>query len=188
MKAFKHKRRVMLEYDQTAEIYDVQYSSEQKVKMQRALKHLNFNSAWLVLDLGCGTGLLFEYLKEKAQWIIGLDFSSEILRLAKRRVEGINQMSLIRADADHMPFRDELFHIIFVFTLLQNMPEPVQTLEEIKRVSKHGAKIVITGLKKSFSIKEFKALLQIAGLDVSELVSEGLKDYVAICLKNNKVC
>ena len=68
------------------------------------------------------------------------------------------------------------------------MPEPVQTLEEIKRVSRHGAKIVITGLKKSFSIKEFKALLEMAGLKVSEMVSEDLKDHVAICLKTIKAC
>ncbi|MCJ7770418.1 class I SAM-dependent methyltransferase, partial [Candidatus Bathyarchaeota archaeon] len=39
------------------------------------------------------------------------------------------------ADADHLPFREQVFDSVFSFTLLQNMPDPSFTLCEILRVA-----------------------------------------------------
>jgi hypothetical protein len=69
--------------------------------------------------------------------------------------------------------------------VLQNMPKPLETLSEVKRSAKHAASIVVTGLKKAFSLKAFGELLQNAGLHVVTLEdADALKCYVAVTVQN----
>ena len=92
---------------------------------------------------------------------------------------------MVQADADHLPFRNGSFNVVFAFTVLQNMPKPLETLNEIKRTAKHDAIIAVTGLKKAFPKDAFEELLQNAGLSVVSLKDEdALKCYVAISLQN----
>jgi ubiquinone/menaquinone biosynthesis C-methylase UbiE len=154
---------------------------EQEAKMKAALKHLMIKSSFAVLDLGCGTGLLFNFLNGKVKLLIGLDLSLAVLKLAKKQASDVGKFSLVRADADYVPFRENIFHVVFAFTLLQNMPDPIRTLREIIRISKPYGKVVVTGLKKSFSWKEFKTLLEKAGLKILRVSDGELKGYVVLC-------
>ena len=114
--------------------------------------------------------------------MIGLDISREMLRRAKTRAKRFRRVSLIQADADHMPFPDSTFDKVFAITLLQNVPDIEKTVKEMIRVSKPDATLVITGLKKSFSVEGFLEGLVKAGLRVLSLNSdEDLKGYVATC-------
>jgi len=182
MKEFEHKREIMLMYDRTAETYDGRYFEEQDAKIRAALnsKPLTFNSKNVVLDLGCGTGFLFPHLREKVEMLVGLDFSPNILKLAKKRTT--DNVSLIRADADYMPFRKHVFDVVFAFTLLQNMPNPAKTLDEMKRVTKPYGKMVVTALKRKFSLETFQRLLEHGNLQILEWLDGDLKGYMAICV------
>jgi ubiquinone/menaquinone biosynthesis C-methylase UbiE len=177
------KREVMERYDLTAHMYDMRYAEEQKAKFEAALKSLKAKSYGRVLDAGCGTGLLFGHVASKAEMVVGLEISRETLLKAKERAGGFRNIHLVMADADFMPFRDGAFHTVFAFTLIQNMPDPAKTLKEIKRVAENNAQIIVTGLKKIFSLQTFKSLLKNAGLEIVSLEWEHLKCYVAACLK-----
>jgi ubiquinone/menaquinone biosynthesis C-methylase UbiE len=92
---------------------------------------------------------------------------------------------LVQADADHLPFKNDHFSVVFAFTVLQNMPKPLETLSEIKRIAECGAYVVVTGLKKVFSLEAFRALLQDAGLQVVSINdTDALKCYVAVTFRN----
>lgn len=184
MDGWSKKRRVMRLYNLTAHIYDARYAEEQNAKINAALESLNIEDYGIVLDAGCGTGLLFERVAGKAVMVVGLDFSREILLQAKKRAHALRNVHIILADADSMPFKGEIFDFVFAFTLLQNMPNCARTLQEIKRVAKYGAFVVITGLKKTFTLESFKDLLRNADLDIASLKCEGLKCYVAVCIKS----
>jgi len=173
------KQGVMKYYDAVAKIYDLQYGREQRTKMEFALKNLHLKSKSLILDVGCGTGILFEYLLDKVEIIVGVDISKNILKKAKEKLEDVDNAFLIQADADHLPFPNRVFDAIFAVTLLQNMPSPITTLKEIERVAKSGAPILVTGLKKSFRFKDFKMMLKDFLLEKVWNLEE-LKDYVAL--------
>ena len=65
------------------------------------------------------------------------------------------------------------------------MPKPLETLSEIKRIVECGAYVVVTGLKKVFSLEAFQALLQDAGLQVVSIDdTDALKCYVAVTVRN----
>lgn len=181
MSEWNKKRSVMKRYDLTAHIYDTRYAEEQTAKIEAALENLNIEKHSLVLDAGCGTGLLFCYVADKAETTVAVDISRKILLQAKKRAKNFANVHLILADADYMPLKGIVFSHVFGITLIQNMPNPVETLNEIKRVAKEDAAIVVTGLKKTFTRQVFEKLLQDAGLSVVSLKGEDLKCYVAVC-------
>lgn len=185
MSEWKLKRDNIQRYDVTAKIYDVRYAEEQKAKIETALKSVKLDGHGLILDCGCGTGLLFEYVAGKADMVVGLDISKRILAEAKRRAEAFNNIGLVLADGDYQPFRDSAFSHVFAITLLQNMPNPKKTLREILRVAEEDAYIIVTGLKKKFSMENFEGLLRKLGLNLIGISngSERLKCYVAVCRK-----
>jgi ubiquinone/menaquinone biosynthesis C-methylase UbiE len=144
---------------------------------------------WLILDIGCGTGILFDHIADKADAIVGLDLSKKPLLQGKERVrnEGLRNVQLIQADADNMPFRKEAFNATFAITFLQNTPNPSETLTEIKRVARNDAFFVITGLKKIFNKQVFQQLLRDSRLNTLVLEDQNLKCYVAICTNSPMV-
>jgi ubiquinone/menaquinone biosynthesis C-methylase UbiE len=183
MSEWNKKLRVMRRYDLTAHIYDMRYSEEQTAKIHAALESVRVKKHSIILDAGCGTGLLLDHVAEKAETIVGLDISRKILLLAKERSRKFANVHLIWADADNLPFNAEVFSHVFAMTLIQNLPNPAKTLNEIKRTTRNDAVIVVTGLKKKFSLKGFVKLLRKTGLSKIEIKNENLKCYVAICFK-----
>ena len=184
MKGWKKKRDIMRRYDATAQIYDARYEEEQTAKYAAALENLQKRELKLVLDVGCGTGLLFSHITQMSRRIIGVDISRKTLLKAKERTKNLTNVEVILADADFIPLRENIVDRLFAITVLQNSPNPAQTLNESKRISKTEADIVITGLKKVFSLEDFRDLLQKAGLRVECFVDEEtLKCYVAMCKK-----
>lgn len=181
MSEWNKKRYVMQRYDSTAHIYDMRYAEEQTAKIEVAMENVNVERESMVLDVGCGTGLLFKYVANKAEAVVGLDISRKILLKAKERVKEFPNVHLILADADNMPLKEGIFSHLFVVTLIQNMPNPVKTLNEAKRATKENAFIVVTGLKKKFPMEVFKSLLQNACLNVIALKSESLNCHVGVC-------
>jgi ubiquinone/menaquinone biosynthesis C-methylase UbiE len=182
MKNWKDKQITMRHYDLQAAIYDVQYLDEQNSKIESVLKNMKLNLNEYVLDLGCGTGFLFQQLSEKTGKVVGLDLSKKALQEAKKRMEKTSNVSLVCADADNTPFRDSVFDKIFSITVLQNMPDPAKTVREMKRVCKARCIFALTGLKKKFTLDSFVALLESAQLKVKTLdKDQKLKGFIAIC-------
>jgi ubiquinone/menaquinone biosynthesis C-methylase UbiE len=182
MSGWQKKRRVMRRYDLTAEMYDNRYAEEQTAKIIAALKNLTQHNGF-ILDAGCGTGLLFNFVADKAKLTVGIDISKKTLMQALRQIEDLKipNIFLVQADLDNMPFETGVFGRIFSMTVLQNSPDRSQTLAEIKRVGKNDATFVITGLKSIFSKVAFRRLLKNAGMRITAFEDENLKCYVAIC-------
>lgn len=187
MSKWKHKRTVMQRYNLTANMYDVRYAEEQEAKYKAALEGLNMTHCSKVLDVGCGTGLLFNHVSEKADLVVGVDVSRQLLLQAKERANEHSNVYVVQADADHLPLKDDCFDAVFAFTVLQNIPKPVETLVEIRRAAKHDAQIVVSGLKAAIDLEVFSDLLQKAGLVVVSLRNEdALRCHVVTCVQGSK--
>jgi ubiquinone/menaquinone biosynthesis C-methylase UbiE len=183
---WKQKRSAIRHYNQTAKTYDRQYTEEQNVKIGVALESLTqpIDKNAVILDAGCGTGILFPHIARKAKQTVGIDTSIELLNKAKTKTKAYPNTVLIKADADFLPFKTETFTHTFAFTLLQNTPHPRSTMEEIKRVTRRDATLVITGLKKHFTQTAFVKLLEDVQLEILIMkTNKELKDFVTVCRK-----
>jgi ubiquinone/menaquinone biosynthesis C-methylase UbiE len=178
---WRKKRQIMQRYDITAGIYDARYAEEQRAKIEAALKHVSIMSDDEVLDVGCGSGLLSDYIADRVRRIIALDISKRTLLEAKRRTKRFKNAELLLADADNLPLREKQFTRIFVLTVIQNLPNPVEMLNEARRAARNGCVFIVTGLKRVFSREAFKTLLHEAGMKVIAWEDEErLKCYVAV--------
>ena len=136
------KKFIEEQYNLTAEMYDSRYKDIQLEKYHTLLSNLDISGN--ILDLGCGTGFLQEFLTKSK--LIGVDISFEMLRLARARKEKI-----IQADLDFLPFRNNSFDHVLSFTSLQNLPSFTKALQEIARVIKPNKIAAVSILEKSVS-------------------------------------
>jgi len=184
MKAWTHKRRIMRRYNQSARVYDAQYSDEQEAKIKAIMQSVHLPRDSRVLDAGCGSGLLFKDLVGRTRLIVGIDTSRNLLQEARRKAQRYRNVAVIMADADSMPFGSETFDAVFAVTLLQNTPNPRITLNELSRVSTRNASIAVTGLRKQFTRDGFVKMLHQAALKIDTLkLDENNREYVCVCRK-----
>jgi ubiquinone/menaquinone biosynthesis C-methylase UbiE len=184
MAQWKQKRAHMQYYDKTSHLYDTRYAEEQRLKIDAALEILEPALQSKYVDLGCGTGLLLPKIMKSAKTIVCLDMSKGMLRKVKPSLRRSANVHLIQADVDYTPLRRGYFNVAFAVTLLQNTPNPEQSLQEMKRITRPDAAMIITGLKKCFTPKSLLALLQDAGFQTHLLnTDDGLKCHIASCRK-----
>lgn len=165
-------------------MYDGRYAEEQKAKFGTAIKKVTVVNA-TILDVGCGSGLFFGQVAEQAKIVVGVDLSRKLLLLAKEKAKPFQNVVVLQADADNLPFADSAFDAVFAFTVLQNLPKPLLALNEIKRVVQRGGIVTVSGLKKAFSLAKFLDLLETASLKLVSFVDEEeLKCYVAVLANN----
>ena len=155
-------------YDITAEHYDKRYKDIQFEKYKLALSFLD-NIEGSILDVGCGTGLLAEFLDME---IDGIDISRGMLEMSKGRLR------YVQGDARKLPYADSSFDIVFSFTVLQNIKDYEVALKEIRRVMKSGARCVLTYLNKKEYSKIGDSIDSIFKVDDSFSFSE---DVFYIC-------
>jgi ubiquinone/menaquinone biosynthesis C-methylase UbiE len=187
LSSWKKKRSIMRRYNLTAEMYDTRYCIEQQAKYEVSLKSVKLNSGSIVLDLGCGSGLFFSQVASFVSFVVGIDVSKQLLLQARERAKPYSNAGVILADADHLPFSDSTFTHVFAFTMLQNMPKPLHTLQQAKNAAQGNAFFVLTGLKRAVSIETFSELLEKANLRAMALTDEEtLQCYVVTAVNLKK--
>jgi ubiquinone/menaquinone biosynthesis C-methylase UbiE len=178
------KLGIIRHYDKMANIYDSLYREEQELKIKQILRHMAVHDSDLTLDEGCGTGFLFEHIYKQGAHLVGVDLSKGLLRIALAHVRqaGTRNVSLVRADVDHLPFKERVFDKVFALTLLQDSSDLDVTLKEIIRTTKVDSMLAVTGLKKVFTEERFKQALTKEGLEINILLTpEQVKDFIAVC-------
>lgn len=69
-----------------------------------------FDLRGLILDIGCGVGYDCLSFNKRGLKPVGLDFNPSLLRLAKKHM---GNLDFILGDARQLPFRQEIFEVIF---------------------------------------------------------------------------
>jgi SAM-dependent methyltransferase len=92
-----------------------------------------------VLEIGVGMGADYlEWLKAGAQ-ATGVDFSSNSIERARQRCELAGQRCDLRvADAEHLPFPDNSFDVVYSYGVMHHSPDTQQCVREAWRVLKAG--------------------------------------------------
>jgi len=93
----------------------------------------------LILDSGCGTGLILKELNSYG-FTIGLDFSANALNYCKNR--GIKK--LVKGDVLHIPLNDNSCDVIVSLDLLEHIKEDEKVLKEYHRILKKDGFICLT--------------------------------------------
>ncbi len=122
-----------------------------RITRKFALRLTHFTSEGIGLDLATGTGdfaFLLQSYGGKNSMVIGCDFSSGMLHIAKKRASkrlkiGSNNISFIESDINHLPFRKDLFNVCTISFGIRNVQNPEIALMEMNEVTKNGGRLVV---------------------------------------------
>lgn len=98
-----------------------------------------------LLDIGTGTGRMLELFAPRADSAIGIDRSSEMLRLARVKLEeaGIAGASLRQGDMYALPLGDRSADSIILHQVLHYAQQPGAAIAEAARVLTPGGRLLV---------------------------------------------
>jgi demethylmenaquinone methyltransferase/2-methoxy-6-polyprenyl-1,4-benzoquinol methylase len=112
---------------------------------RHAVASLHLQQGQHALDVCTGTGdllgLILPYVGEVGQ-VTGLDFSEEMLSVAKKRYHDTSNLTLVQGDAMHLPFANDAFNASIISFGLRNVADIRQTIAEMIRCTKTGGRLI----------------------------------------------
>lgn len=104
------------------------------------LDNAGINENISVLDVACGTGVLFPfYLQRNVKSITAIDLSPQMVKIAKNKFP---QADVICGDAENITFPHQ-FDAIMIYNAFPHFPEPEKLIENLSKAVKSGGKISI---------------------------------------------
>lgn len=143
-------------YDRLAAEWDLNFTAEDLERLSLIVTKLGVESGMSILDVGCGTGVLFDMLRRLVGddgSVTGVDFSFQMVRMAHRNFPFSN-VNVVDADATALPFADSTFDMGISFDAFAHFRSQQKALEEAHRVLKPGAKFYIIHLISSTELSE----------------------------------
>jgi len=175
----KSKQRIEAMFDEIASSYDklnhlftLNKDSKWRKDIVKYLEEKNFHPDH-ILDLASGTGeLTKELLNLNPRKIFSADISKNMLEIQKRKISD-KRLSLVHADALNLQFPDNSFELITIGFGVRNFENLIGSLNEIHRIMKSDAKLIILemfssgGLKTKLFNLYFKKVMPFIGNRIS---------------------
>lgn len=93
-----------------------------------------------VLDVACGTGVLFpDYLSRGAASVTGIDISPEMVKIARSKFP---EVEIICGDVEETAF-DRKFDAVMVYNAFPHFPDPARLIEVLAGLVKPGGKLSV---------------------------------------------
>jgi ubiquinone/menaquinone biosynthesis C-methylase UbiE len=98
-----------------------------------------------VLEVAIGSGRNLPFYPRGIQ-LTGIDFSPAMLQIARGRAAELGvDITLIEADAQHLPFADHRFDTVVCTLALSSIPDPGAAINEMHRVLRAGGQLLVVG-------------------------------------------
>ena len=141
----------------------------------------------LVLDVGCGTGVLARAAADrvaKENQITGLDRNAGMLAVARRLRPQINWC---QGDATALPFADASYDLVISQFSLMYFPDRIAALKEMMRVLRSGGRLVVAVWGPYERATGYVLLTEIAQCQCGQAAVDVLKAPFALGDKNTLI-
>ncbi len=111
------------------------------------IERLKINEEDKILEIGCGRGIYTTLLARKSCNVIGIELSNREIRVNKEFVKKkqlTKNVTLIRADAQRLPFKDDIFDFVLCSEVLEHLDDHSKGAVELNRVLKSGKKALVS--------------------------------------------
>ncbi len=130
-----------------SQLYDIAQGLARRVlaAWQLELDWLGLPAGGIALDIGSGPGNVTSALARATGpdgLALGVDISEAMLARAVAAEASAN-VGFVRADAQRLPFRDEIAHAVVSVAMLQLIPDPTAALTGMVRVLRPGGRLAI---------------------------------------------
>ena len=146
MGILENKARARLFYKYLSKVYDTINPFIWNDEMRdEAIAWLDIQPDDRVLDVGSGTGFATEGLLQHTDTVYCLDQSVHQMEKAFAKFGKHDRVRFHRGDAERLPFADDTFDHLWSSGSIEYWPNPVDALEEFRRVTKPGGRVLVVG-------------------------------------------
>jgi len=122
-------------YDRISDVYDDVFAAHRIragtfVKVLDGIYGGGMQDA-VIMDLGCGTGMLTTMLADGSRATVGVDLSLSSLRVLRQRCHDCH---VVQADANVLPILDGSVQAVVCLGVWRHLPAIAQVLDEVSRV------------------------------------------------------
>lgn len=115
----------------------------------RYLNHINIDGLDMVLELGCGTGVVSRSIATRPDFggsVIGSDYSPQLIEAAQRLAEEEGVADTVRfevedAQATHQP--SNRYDAVILHTVVSHLPQPALAVGEAARIATADGTVVV---------------------------------------------
>jgi ubiquinone/menaquinone biosynthesis C-methylase UbiE len=124
--------------------YEVQWQTRSR-DIEARIEQLRSETGWAAgsgacLDVGCGKGAMLKALAARFPATVGLEYSLEYLILARKllETEHIENVSLVCASAEEIPFADGTFDMTVAVDVIEHLRDADRAAREMHRTLRAG--------------------------------------------------
>lgn len=133
------KQDVASFFDNCASWWDADMIRNEEI-ITKILDHAGIEPGIHVLDVACGTGVLFpDYLKRDVASVTGIDISSNMAKIA---AEKFPQVHVICGDVEEVTF-DRVFDRIMVYNAFPHFPDPQRLIQILATLVRPGGRLSV---------------------------------------------
>jgi 2-polyprenyl-3-methyl-5-hydroxy-6-metoxy-1,4-benzoquinol methylase len=105
-----------------------------------------------ILDVGCGQGIRTKEIAEQfpQSQVVGIDRSKTIVAAAQTGSESHPNLSFHCRDILKLPFEPNSFDFMYSRLVFMHLQEPLQAIQYLKTLLKHGGQIIIEDADRDF--------------------------------------
>jgi len=138
-------------FDVLAAEWDLAFTTEDLERLSHIVDSLEVRKDMDILDLGCGTGILFDMLRRKvgeSGSVTGVDISIKMAQKAHRNFPFAN-VNVVDADATMLPFADSSFDMAVAFSAFPHFSDQQRAIDETHRILRPKSRFYIIHLVSS---------------------------------------
>jgi ubiquinone/menaquinone biosynthesis C-methylase UbiE len=146
-------------YDLATQVYARFKNGDERKRISQYLSLLDIKDGDNVIEISIGTGRNIKYLNPAACFY-GVDISFGMLKRCQKKMKKLGrEIVLLQAEAESLPIKDDSFDIVFSAGGFNFFNNPGKAVDEMMRIAKSDAKILITDetekLRLKYSNNEF---------------------------------
>ena len=136
------KKDIIAFFDRCAPTWDAEMIKSD-VKIGRILDNAEVGAGMDVLDVACGTGILFDYYLERGvAAVTGIDISPEMAKIAAGKYAGDPKVQVICGDVEEYAFGRQ-FDRIVVYNAFPHFPYPKRLIKRLAKLLKIGGRLTV---------------------------------------------
>ena len=136
------KKDIIEFFDRCAPTWDAEMIKNDTI-IARILDNAEVAGSMDILDVACGTGVMFDYyLARGAASITGIDIAPEMARIAAEKYAGEPKVQVLCGDVEEYPF-ERKFDRIVVYNAFPHFPDPERLIRTLASLLKEDGRLTI---------------------------------------------
>ena len=133
-----NQQEIISFFDKYAPFWDEGQVRNEEV-IERILNNSGIEKGVSVLDVACGTGVLFpDYIKRGAA-VTAVDISPEMVKIAKSKFSDIN---IICGDVEEIDFAEK-FDSVMIYNAFPHFPDPERVIKRLSECLREGGRLSV---------------------------------------------